>query len=81
MAIIVGSGWKYFVDGIENPRVWGTFLWPLTFQDGLVSNPEISADDRFHSWRIPVSCTLVAAHGNSWVGDAGSESFYSFFPR
>lgn len=37
MAIIVGAGWKYFVNGIERPQVWGEFFWPLSFQDGLVS--------------------------------------------
>ena len=40
MAIILGSGWKYFVDGIERPQVWGTFIWSLSVQDGLVSDPK-----------------------------------------
>jgi hypothetical protein len=35
--IIVSTAWKYFVDGIHNPRIWGEFWWPLSFQDGLVS--------------------------------------------
>jgi hypothetical protein len=35
--ILVVSSWKYYVDGIWNPEVWGTFWWPLSFQDGLVS--------------------------------------------
>lgn len=41
MAIILGSGFKYFVGGIDDPGIWGTFLWPLSFQDGLVSLSKI----------------------------------------
>ncbi|KAI5449177.1 hypothetical protein NCC49_005263 [Naganishia albida] len=33
--IIVSTAWKYYVDGIHNPRIWGEFWWPLSFQDGL----------------------------------------------
>ncbi|ORY35809.1 hypothetical protein BCR39DRAFT_585406 [Naematelia encephala] len=34
--IIVGTAHRYFVGGIDDPRVWGDFWWPLSFQDGLI---------------------------------------------
>jgi hypothetical protein len=35
--IIFSAGWKYFVEGLVEQRIWGEFWWPLSFQDGLVS--------------------------------------------
>nr|XP_018267437.1 uncharacterized protein I303_01424 [Kwoniella dejecticola CBS 10117]OBR89595.1 hypothetical protein I303_01424 [Kwoniella dejecticola CBS 10117] len=34
--IILLSSHQYYVNGIEDPSIWGTFWWPLSFQDGLL---------------------------------------------
>ncbi|WVW82615.1 hypothetical protein I302_104626 [Kwoniella bestiolae CBS 10118] len=34
--IILLSSHQYYVHGIEDRKVWGTFWWPLSFQDGLI---------------------------------------------
>ncbi|WWD09690.1 hypothetical protein V865_007818 [Kwoniella europaea PYCC6329] len=34
--IILLSSHQYYVNGIEDKKIWGTFWWPLSFQDGLI---------------------------------------------
>ncbi|WWD17608.1 hypothetical protein CI109_102049 [Kwoniella shandongensis] len=52
--IILASSWKYFVDGIENTRIWGEFWWPLSVQDGLVPLMAYTAQLYFgrRAWKL-----------------------------
>ncbi|WVR06118.1 hypothetical protein IAU60_003148 [Kwoniella sp. DSM 27419] len=34
--IILASSWQYYVGGLNNPKIWGEFWWPLSFQDALI---------------------------------------------
>ncbi|KAK6905991.1 hypothetical protein I203_106826 [Kwoniella mangroviensis CBS 8507] len=34
--IILLSSHQYYVNGIADKKIWGTFWWPLSFQDGLI---------------------------------------------
>jgi hypothetical protein len=77
--ILVVSSWKYYVDGIWNPKVWGTFWWPLSFQDGIVSTragkegvanvltSEISFADTSHGFH----CSVVLR--STCVGIVGTQ--------
>jgi hypothetical protein len=75
--ILVVSSWKYYVDGIWNPEVWGTFWWPLSFQDGLVSLlKRIGSGRRFNLRGVfadtPDGIHLSAVHGKTCMGTVWS---------
>ncbi|WWC86525.1 uncharacterized protein L201_001402 [Kwoniella dendrophila CBS 6074] len=74
--IILLSSHQYFVGGIKNPSIWGTFWWPLSFQDGLVPLMAFTAQLYFGRrawmltgrkpwmiWMVSILATITLAAG------------------
>ncbi|KAM0752149.1 hypothetical protein T439DRAFT_324227 [Meredithblackwellia eburnea MCA 4105] len=60
--ILFGAGSVYFVRGIQDVRLWGYFLWPLSIQDGLIPLMGLTAQ-LFYGHRV------WALYGRKrWVG-------------
>lgn len=90
IVIILISAHHYFIRGLSDPAVWGSFYWALSVQDGLIPIIAATAQGFFleRVWRLTGrkwwvmwgGCAWIVIAGLCGIGLAVSAHFYSIDP-